>query len=196
MAPKRDLARKTDPAAKKRKSITIKQKVDIIRRYERGESTNAIRLALGLPESMLRTIRKDKEKIMAAFKAGTGASALRVSSGQPEFMVRLKKMLVIWMDHRKRQDPSVTTEDAQQKALRSTNISRPRKPALCLILSPAGAGFKISRPDIPSVASSALERRRALMLTLLLLSRTSSGLSSEEGGGGGGEQAPADFQHG
>ena len=117
MAPKCDLAGKTDPAAKKRKTITIEQKVHIIRRYERGESTNAIRLALGLPESTLRTIRKDKDKSMAAFKAGTGVSASRVSSGQPEFMVRLEKMLVTWMDHRKRQGLSVMTEDAQKKAL-------------------------------------------------------------------------------
>ena len=119
MAPKNDLAGKTEPAAKKssRKTITIVQKVDIIRRYERGESTNAIKLALGLPESTLRTIRKDKEKIMAAFKAGTGESATRVSSGQPQFMVRLEKMLVTWMDHWKRQGLSVTTEDAEKKAL-------------------------------------------------------------------------------
>ena len=119
MAPKRDLAGKTEPAAKKssRKTITIEQKVDIIRRYERGESTNSIRLALGLPESMLRTIRKDKEKIMVAFKAETGVSATRVSSGQPQFMVRLEKMLVTWMDHRKRQGLSVTTVDAQKKAM-------------------------------------------------------------------------------
>ena len=38
MAPKCDLAGKTVPAAKKssRKTITIEQKVDIIRWYERG----------------------------------------------------------------------------------------------------------------------------------------------------------------
>ena len=59
MAPKHDLAGKTDPAAKKssRKTITIEQKVDITRQYERGESMNAIRLALGLPESTLRVKR-------------------------------------------------------------------------------------------------------------------------------------------
>ena len=119
MVTKRDLAGKTEPAAKKssRKTITIEQKVDIIRRYERRESTNVIKLALCLPESTLRTIRKDKEKIMAAFKAGTGASATRVSSGQPQFMVCLEKMLVTWMDHWKRQGLSVMMEDAQKKVL-------------------------------------------------------------------------------
>ena len=82
MGPKRVLSGKTDPPAKKmsRKKITIEQKVDILRRYERGESTNAIKLALNLPESTLRTIRKDKDKIMASFKAGAGPSAARVSS--------------------------------------------------------------------------------------------------------------------
>ena len=117
MALKRDLAGKTDPAAKKRKTITIEQKVDIIWRYERGESSNAIRLSIGLPESTLHTIRKDKEKIIAAFKAGTGASASMVSTEQREFMVHLEKMVFTWMDHRKRQGLSVTTDDAQKKAL-------------------------------------------------------------------------------
>ena len=119
MAPKRQLKDKSEPEKKKgtRKTITVEQKVDVIRRYERGESTAAIKLALGLPESTLRTIRKDKDKIMAAFKAGTGGSSSRVSSGQSTFMVRLEKMIVTWMDHRKRQGLSVTTDDAQKKAM-------------------------------------------------------------------------------
>ena len=98
-------------------TITIEQKVDIIRRYEREESTNAIKLALNLPESTLRTIRKDKEKIMAAFKAGAGASATRVSSGQSTFMVRLEKMLATWMDHRKHQGLSVTSNETKKRTL-------------------------------------------------------------------------------
>ena len=35
----------------------------------------AIRNALHVPESMLRTIRKDKEKIMTAFKEGAGSAS-------------------------------------------------------------------------------------------------------------------------
>ena len=149
---------------RKTKTITTEQKVGIIQRYKRGESTNAIRLALDLPESTLRTIRKDKEKILAAFKAGTGASASRVSSGQPEFMVRLEKMLVIWMVHQKRQD-------AQKKALEVYEHLKAKETSPVPDLLPAGVGFKISWPNIPSAASSALGGQRAL--TLLLLSRTS-----------------------
>ena len=97
MASKRDLSEKDDPGKKKsRKSITIEQKMDILRRHDRGESTAAIPNALNLPESM------DREKITAAFKARAGSAFTRVSSGQSIMMVRLEKMLVMWMDDRKR----------------------------------------------------------------------------------------------
>ena len=71
MAPKHALSEKDTPGKKKaRKSITLEQIMDILRRYNRGESTAAIKNTLNLPESMLRTIRKDREKITAAVKAG------------------------------------------------------------------------------------------------------------------------------
>ena len=44
--------------------------MDIIRRYDRGESTNYIRNSLHLPESTLRMIRKDREKILLPSKQG------------------------------------------------------------------------------------------------------------------------------
>ena len=81
MAPKRDLSAKDASGKKKaRKSITLEQKRDILRRYDRGESTVAIHSALNLPESMLCTIR---EKITAAGKAGAHSCATKVSSGSP-----------------------------------------------------------------------------------------------------------------
>ena len=71
MAPESDQSEEDSPLGKKnsRKSITLEQKMDILRRYDRGESTAAIRNALNLANSTLRTIRKDREKIMAAAKA-------------------------------------------------------------------------------------------------------------------------------
>ena len=67
MAPKCDLSEKDAPGKKKaRKSITLEQKMDILRRYIRGESTTAIRNTLNLPESTLSTIKKDREQITAA----------------------------------------------------------------------------------------------------------------------------------
>ena len=76
--------------------------MDILRRYDRGESTPAIQNTFNLPEFMLRTIRKDREKITAAVKAGASGASTKVSSGQSNIMVRMEKMLVTCMDHRKR----------------------------------------------------------------------------------------------
>ena len=125
MAPKRDLSEKDAPGKEKaRKSITMEQKMDILRRYDRGESTAAIRNMLNLPESMLRTIREDREKIMAAVKAGAGSCAMKVSSGQSTVMVRMEKMMVMWMDHRKRQGLKVTFNDTKKKAMECYNHLR------------------------------------------------------------------------
>ena len=71
---------------------------------------------------MLQTIWKDKERILAAFKAGAGSSATRVSSGQSTFMVRMEKMLVTWMDHRKRQGLNVTFDDTKGRPWTATTI--------------------------------------------------------------------------
>ena len=70
MAPKRDLTAKDAPGKKKtRKSITLEQKMDILRRYNRGESTATIRNVLNLPESMLRSIRKGRENDYGSHKS-------------------------------------------------------------------------------------------------------------------------------
>ena len=66
---------------------------------------------------MLRTIRKDRERNTAAVKAGAGSCSTKVSSGQSNVMVRMKKMLVMWMDHRKHQDLNMTFDDTKKKAM-------------------------------------------------------------------------------
>ena len=61
--------------------------MDILRRHVRGESTAIILNALNVPESMLRTIRKDMEKITVAVKAGAGSFATKVLLSQSTVMV-------------------------------------------------------------------------------------------------------------
>ena len=101
MAPKCDLSGKDAPPGKKltRKSVA------------------ATRNMLNLPERTLLTIRKGSEKITAVFKAGAGSVSTRVSSGQSTFMVCLEKMMVTWIDHRKRQGLNVTFDDTEAKAM-------------------------------------------------------------------------------
>ena len=96
MAPKHDLSEKDAPPGKKqaRKTITLEQKVDIIRKYDTGSLLLPFRTRC-ICQSTLQMIWKDKEKIMAAFKAGAGSASTSMSSGQSTFMARLEKMLVM-----------------------------------------------------------------------------------------------------
>ena len=130
MASKHDLSEKDAPGKNKaRKSIT-EQKMDILRRYNRVESTAAVCNTLNLPESALRTIRKDREKIMAPIKAGTGSCSTKVSLGQLNIMVCMEKMLVMWMDQRKRQGLNMTFDDTKNKAMDCYNYLKEKETGL------------------------------------------------------------------
>ena len=94
--------------------------MDILRKYDRGESTAAICNALNLPESMLRTIKKDREKITAAVKADAGSCATKVSSGQSNIMVR-------WMDQKKHQSLNVTFDNIKNKAMECYSYPREKE---------------------------------------------------------------------
>ena len=117
MSSKRKASESSDSAKKRpRKAITMEEKLEVIRRYDRGESTNAIRGAMNFPESTLRTIRKDREKILGAVKAGASSLSTKLS-GQSDIMRRLEKMVYTWMSHRKHQGLSATYDDTKRKAL-------------------------------------------------------------------------------
>ena len=49
-------------------SVTLDDKMEIIRRYDRGQRTADIVRAMGISESTLRTIRASKDKITASVK--------------------------------------------------------------------------------------------------------------------------------
>ena len=151
-----------------RKTITMEQKMDILRRYDRGESRAAIRNAFNHPESTFRTIRKDREKIMAAVKAGAGSCATKVSSGQSNIIAKMEKMLVTWMDHRKRQGLNVAFDDTKNKAMECFSYLKEKETGPVPDFVPAWAGFRSLRCAMASIASSALERPRAPMRMQLL----------------------------
>ena len=97
--------------------------MDILRRYDRRELTAAMCNTLNLPESTFWTIRKEREKITASIKAGAGSCATKVSSGQSTVMVRMEKMLVTWMDHRKRQGLIITFKKEETDPVPEFNTS-------------------------------------------------------------------------
>ena len=171
MAQKCDQSDKDVPGKKKtRKLIKLEQKIDIIGRHNREESTAAIRKALKLPESMLRTIRKDREKITAAVKASAGSCPTKVSSGQSNIVVWMEKMLVTWLDHRKCQGLNVTFDDTKNKAMDCYSYLKEKETNPVPDFVASTAGFISLRPAVGSIMPSSWKRLRELMRRPLLAS--------------------------
>ena len=55
--------------ASKRKSITLEQKREVIRRKDAGEGNSAIGRVMGLHEATVRTIYRKREEILKSVKA-------------------------------------------------------------------------------------------------------------------------------
>ena len=137
-----------------------------LRRYDRGESTAAIRNALNLPESTLQTIRKDRKKITAKVKAGAGSGSTKVSSGQSNIMVRRDKILVTWMDHRKCQGVNVTFDYTKNKAKECFNYLKEKEIQLKKKVVPQKATRKETTWSSPTRLAVAKEsRKRAFIVT-------------------------------
>ncbi|XP_038603240.1 tigger transposable element-derived protein 1-like [Tachyglossus aculeatus] len=83
---------------KKRKAITLEQKLDVIRRYERHERTCDIMKATGFAEGTLRTIRANAEKIKEHCTAATPVSACRSARTRPQRIERMEKLLSAWIE--------------------------------------------------------------------------------------------------
>ena len=69
MAPKRKSDASDGDASKKRKTITIETKVEIIKWSERGETPTNIGKVLGYSRSTIGTIIKDKGRVMEHVQA-------------------------------------------------------------------------------------------------------------------------------
>ena len=135
-----------------------------------------------LPESTLHTIRTDREKITVAFKAGAGSASSGVSSGQSITMALLKKMLVTWTDHRKRQGLNVTFNDTKKKVMDyCRHVKEKETGPIPEFSASTGWFYKLRTATMHSVVSSALVRLRALTRTPLLRTRIVQGPSSRRG---------------
>ena len=161
--------------------MTLEQKMDILRRYDRGESTAAIRNSLNLPEFSLRTIRKDREKITAAIKTGADNCSTKVLSAQSNIMVRIEKMLVTWMNHRRRQGLNVTFDDTKNKMMECFSYMKEKETGPLPDFSASMSWYYKFRHTMASIESSAWERPRASTRIPLLCSQSDSRPSSRRG---------------
>ena len=103
-------------AKRARKSLTLEVKMEVVKRYERGESTSCIRTAMGLSESTCRTIRGNSAKIKASVQAGAPLTASRSSYARSTVMERMEKMLAVWIQAKNKKHSNISFEQMQNKA--------------------------------------------------------------------------------
>ena len=66
-------------SSKKRRCLSLSERVDVIRKFEKGESARSIADRIGVGKTQIQSIIKDKEKIVDVFKAGTSSQLRRLS---------------------------------------------------------------------------------------------------------------------
>ncbi|XP_019378456.1 PREDICTED: CENPB DNA-binding domain-containing protein 1-like [Gavialis gangeticus] len=104
-------------STRKRKAITLEEKLEVVKRHERGEKTKEIRCATGFSESTLHTIRDNEEKIKESCKSATRLSTACVSLTRSAIMEKMERMLTMWIEHQKQEHMPLSTQVIQAKAL-------------------------------------------------------------------------------
>ncbi|XP_019488882.1 PREDICTED: tigger transposable element-derived protein 1-like isoform X2 [Hipposideros armiger] len=101
-----------------RKSITLHMKLEVLRRFEKGEKLTQIARALGLATSTVASIRVNRDKIWASSQAATPVSAKQLTRCRGVVMGHMERLLSLWIEEQKQQDLPISTLLIQDKARR------------------------------------------------------------------------------
>jgi hypothetical protein len=114
---KRGSSDRIDTGGKKqRKTITLEEKFDAIRRYECNECMVDIVNAMGIPKSTLRTVRKQADKTKQSCKSAMRMTATKITQIRALIMEKLERMLARWIEHEHQCAIPLSTMIIQAKA--------------------------------------------------------------------------------
>lgn len=85
----------------KKKTISLKTKLDILRRFDKGEKAVKIARVFGLAPTTVRTIRdRDGDKIRAAAKSATSLMAKKmITRTRSALMMKMESLLIRWINN-------------------------------------------------------------------------------------------------
>ncbi|XP_072270768.1 tigger transposable element-derived protein 1-like [Pyxicephalus adspersus] len=101
---------------KKRKSITMEIKVEIIKRAERGETPSVIGRALGYSRSTIGSILKDKRRIMEHVNGHTPMNATIITKQHSGLIIEMERLLIIWIEEQNQRNMPISLSLVQEKA--------------------------------------------------------------------------------
>ena len=115
---------------KKRKALTLEMKLKIIAQHEGGKPVMAIARELGLSQSTISTILKDKKRISDAVKSSASVKSTVITKKRAGPIDDMEKLLVTWLEDQiqKRIPLSLLTNQAKARSLFDTLKERADDP--------------------------------------------------------------------
>jgi hypothetical protein len=83
---------------KKRKVLTLDTKLDIIRRFDNGQSKASMSRALGLNESAVRLILSKSNEYKEQGKVASTAFSVRCTRNRSSVLVEMGNLLITWLE--------------------------------------------------------------------------------------------------
>ncbi|XP_068205598.1 tigger transposable element-derived protein 1-like [Palaemon carinicauda] len=118
MAPKRKADSSNGSASKKRKTIIMEVKLDIIKQSKNGEMPKNIARSLGLSRSTVATILKDKKCIVEHVKGSVPMKATVITKQHSGLIIEMERLLVLWLEDQNQRRIPVSFMVIQEKAKR------------------------------------------------------------------------------
>ena len=105
-------------ASKKRKAISMKVKLDIIKRSKNGEIPTNIGRSHSLSRSTVATILEDKERIIEHVKGSAPMQATVITKQRSGLIIEMERLLVLWLEDQNQRRIPVSLMVIQVKAKR------------------------------------------------------------------------------
>jgi DNA invertase Pin-like site-specific DNA recombinase len=83
---------------KKRKVITLDMKLDIIKRFDNGQSKASISRVLGLNESTVRLILSKSNEYKEQGKVASTSFSIWCTSNGSSILVEMENLLITWLE--------------------------------------------------------------------------------------------------
>ncbi|XP_011878236.1 PREDICTED: tigger transposable element-derived protein 2-like [Vollenhovia emeryi] len=112
---------------RKRKSISLDMKIEILNRLERLEKPSSIAKSYGINESTIRTIKKMERSIRSSVSSGSLTSLRCSSYTRNPAIEAMEKELMIWIADKVQRRVPVNSSTIRQEAVNIYNSSRERR---------------------------------------------------------------------
>ncbi|XP_006635468.2 tigger transposable element-derived protein 1-like [Lepisosteus oculatus] len=116
MSGKHPRVSKSAGSTKRRRVIDLEQKINIIRRYEGGQSLTSIAREVGMPISTVSTIVKDSARIKEHVESSAPLKSTVITKRRSGIIYEMEKLLTIWMEDQIQQCVPLSLMAIQHKA--------------------------------------------------------------------------------